>query len=578
MPISTSIKKTLRHFFYLLCNLDPRDVSLWQGEDGVSLEFDGDQPCVHYSALDVVSTYLISSPIFTLPPGVHEISLRGEITSGLCSFGVLDVKQDSWAANQPIRNLDGRSRVLVPLARKTQMQLIISSDNADNPGPVNGVLSRVKVEMKADRTAAEEMISKDAEQANLSQWRRKAQPKQLLDALHAEVSSTQPRRAKSYGVVGATEIGYASRSITNVQHDDVLYTLVANAGDDTVTVLERTRPGDALKWKCDLQFPQYSTPIDVQAIATENDHMIGVSFFHMQEISSEFGLTGFGMVSLNSILDRAKTNQKVEVEKSEIHFLHQRGSFRGARNAAVVDDGEQRWMAVTDRDRSAVWVFHQKYKGKEWGTPPSLIPLIKSFEPVGITGIKRGQKAVFYASARLLPQIATIEVTGDEPPKVMAITEVGGLSRSSIAIGAFGAEKKLGLAVGLWGGDPTNITIPYQGSVFIADILDDGTLTNHAWFDAGINTTDVVAGDLDGDGEDELAVLNYGNGLNLETRSHLGDLQIFKRTTGGFECVAQLDIPSPRIGSVTDFDGDGKPELGVTLFHEKRLAIIKYFA
>ena len=52
---------------------------------------------------------------------------------------------------------------------------------------------------------------------------------------------------------------------------------IANAGGDSVTMLERKCSAEPLKWKCDLQFPKYSTPIDVQAVRADDDDMIGIS-------------------------------------------------------------------------------------------------------------------------------------------------------------------------------------------------------------------------------------------------------------------------------------------------------------
>lgn len=578
MPLISSIKKSFRHFLISVRNYDPRDIALWQSDEEIREGLDSDKPCIHYSALDVEFDYLIRSPMFVLSAGLYEISLRGEITEGACSFGVLNVKNDSWITTQQIRALDGRARVLVPILKKELLQLVISANNTNGSASVTATLSKVKVEKKGDRSVAESMITQRAEQEDISRWRREVQPQQLLENLEAEIAHSEPRPAGSYGIVEATEIGYAARSIASFVKDKALYILVANAGDDTVTVLERELPSEPLKRKCDFQFPKFSTPIDVQTIQTENDGILGISFFHMQEVVSSFGMTGFGAISTNLVLERAAISDVVEIDKSEIQFLHSRDHFRGARNSAVVGkEGGHRWLAVADRDASAIWFFYQAPEDETWRTPAYVMQLSAGFEPVGITGIMRGEKAVFYASARLLPQIATIVIAAEEDPEITAITDVGGLSRSSIAIGLFNNDKKLGLAVGLWGGDPRKITIPYQGSVFYADISDSGSLINHLWFEAGVNTTDVIAGDLDGDGMDELVVLNYGNGLNLEERSHLGDMQIFKKTTDNFECVATIDIPSPRIGLIADFDGDGRQELGVTLFHENRFVVIKHF-
>jgi len=578
MYMLSKIKKYVRHFLISLRNSNPRDISLWVGAPLTNFEFDRDKPCIHYSASQTKFEFLIQSPQFSLAPGVYEISLRGEITEGACSFGVLNVKSNSWVVTQPMCDLGGQSHVVVPIVQKQYLQLVISANNANSSGLVSGTLSRVMIENIGDRSAAASMISSQAEQTEHVRWRQEEQPKQLLKKLEADIMSRKRTdKSNHYALIEAAKIGYAARSAISVTLRDRFFVLVANAGDDSVTLLEREHVGGSLKRKCDLHFPEYCTPIDLQEIPVENDSLIGISFFHMQKVASAFGDTGYGTLSLNWILERTKSDQTIQVDKSDIQILHTRDGFWGARNSTIVCGGNLgRWLAVADRDASSIWLFYQAPNDKDWRVSPQVLPLEDGFEPVGISGIVRGRKAIFYVAARLLPKLAVIEATSREEAKIISVVNTGGLSRSSISIGRFDETSALSLAIGLWGGDPTDVTTPYKGSIFCADISDEGALINYCWFDTGTNTTDVVAGDFDNDGFDELVVLNYGNGLNLEERSDLGSLQIFKKKAGIFKCISTFDLPTPRIGLVADFDGDGRDELGVTLFHEKRLVIIKY--
>ncbi len=559
-------------------NKDPRDISLWRAEGGVSVEINPTRYAIDFSVPEIENGYLLRSPPFVLRPGVHEISLNVATTKGACSLGVLDVRQDNWIASRAIDASDRQFHVVVPVTRKTLVELIVSAGNVAGAGPISATLSSVELETHGDRAAAETIILQRSERAELARWRREVQPRILLENLEAEIARQVAEPSNGYGIVGAVEIGYAARSITTLTRGDRLYVFVANAGDDSVTVLERAHPGASLVWKCDLLFPEFSTPIDVQAIQTKTETVLGVSFFHMQDVASHFGMTGFGTIPLDLILDRSKSNSAIRIDKAEIRILFSRSGIQGARNSAFLDGGKLgRWIAVADRDASLIALLYQSSDDVEWRLPAVLIPLEDGFEPVGISGHIQGNNAVFYSASRLSPKLAQVVCGADNQTHAVSMTDIGGLSRSSIAIGTFGKNKEMGLAVGLWGGDPRNVTTPYQGAVFYADINENGDLVNHAWFDAGINTTDVVAGDLDGDGIDELAVLNYGNGLNLDERSHLGDLQLFKKISGEFQHIATLDLPTPRIGLVTDYDGDGKLELGITLFHEKRLIIARHF-
>lgn len=574
----SKVKKTLRQCLISIRNFDPQQVNLWCGESLVKFELDRDKSIVHFSANQVKSEFLIQSPQFSLTPGVYDISLIGEINDGNCMFGVLDVKRNLWVATQPIFDLGGRAHVEMPIIKKEYLQLVISANNINSSGSISGTLSQVLITKTGDISSASSMIENQAEQAERVRWRQEEQPKQLLEQLDADIEAVKLANINNqYAVIKAAKIGYAARSAISVTLRDRFFVLVANAGDDTVTLLEREQVGGLLKWQCDLQFPEFSTPVDLQNISGDDDILIGISFFHMQKVTSAFGDTSYGTVSLNWILERSKSKQKINVEKSDIRILHSRTGFWGARNSTIVYGGNLgRWLAVTDRDASSVWLFYQSPDDKDWQLPPQVLPLEAGFEPVGISGLIRGQKAIFYVAARLLPKVAAIEATPLGEAKIISEVDTGGLSRSSISIGRFDESSALSLAIGLWGGDPTDVTTPHTGSIFCADILDDGELTNFNWFDAGTNTTDVVAGDFDNDGFDELVVLNYGNGLNLEERSDLGNLQVFKKFLGNFKCISTIDLPTPRIGLVADFDGDGRDELGVTLFHEKRLAIIKH--
>lgn len=578
MHIISYIRKFIRHLLISVRNFDPQDITLWLGGSLESFELDKIKTCINFSASNVQFESLLQSPQFSLSPGVYDISVRGDIATGSCMFGVLDIKRNKWVVTQAMRNLGGRSRVVVPIVQSEHLQLIISANNSNASGPVSGMLSQVVIALKGDASDAESMIAKQAEKAGRALWRQEEQPRQLLEKLDADIKNHKfSHRNNYYAVIEAAQIGYAARSTISVSFNDKLYVLVANAGDDTVTLLEREQVGDPLKWKCDLQFPEYCTPIDLQKIQSENDTLIGICFFHMQKVASAFGDTGYGTVSFNWILERSESDQPIKVNKSEIRMLYSRRGYWGARNSSVIDGGALgRWLAIADRDESNIVLFYQSQEDKVWRTPPEVISLEEGFEPVGISGLIRGQKAVFYIASRLLPKLAIIEATLVEEAKVISLVNIDGLSRSSVAIGKFDGGSGLSLAIGLWGGKPTDVTTLYKGSVFCSDISDDGSLTNHSWFTTGINTTDVVVGDLDNDGFDELVVLNYGNGLNLEERSDLGNLQIFKKSEGIFKCLSTHDLPTPRIGLVADFDGDGRDELGVTLFHEKRLVIIKY--
>ena len=150
-------------------------------------------------------------------------------------------------------------------------------------------------------------------------------------------------------------------------------------------------------------------------------------------------------------------------------------------------------------------------------------------------------------------------------------------TRSQISIG--NVSNKKFLAIGLWGGEITNLNESHNGYVQIFE-LDNlfKIIPNESFLiPSGINTTDVIFFDFDSDGDDEIFSLNYGNGINILKRNNFGDVSIFKFIGDSFKNIGTIKIPSPRISYVGDFDGDKVNEIGFTLFYEKRLCIFKKY-
>ena len=94
----------------------------------------------------------------------------------------------------------------------------------------------------------------------------------------------------------------------------------------------------------------------------------------------------------------------------------------------------------------------------------------------------------------------------------------------------------------------------------------------------GVNATDAVIGDFDGDGRDEVAVLAYGVGLNHMTRGDEGGILVYKWIDDAWQKAWQIDVPHPRIGLASDIDQDGCQELIVSLFFANRLVVVDFCA
>ncbi len=534
---------------------------------------------VRFSAGNVQFEYLALGQEQALEAGLYRIRITGAIEEGRCAVGLLDVQAASWLSMTEITGPGELALPDLPLLEDKKVQVIVSASNFDARRPVKGAVGGLKIQQIGDASAARSARSKSDELVALKAWRRDEQPAILMRALDQAIAAGAAAAVNGYRVTEAPTIGYAARSLLPVDAGgDGFFVLIANAGDESISLLKRDSRG-ALAPVGQVFFPQHSTPIDLTALPGPNGVELGICFFHMAAAATEFGVTGFGTLPFSLIIERAAAGGAVR--KEEINFLHQRDGHWGARNGAMIRDaGHGDWLAVNDRDGSQVWFLQRPTSEASWRLPAAVLPLEPGFDPVGVTGIALAAtgRPVFYVASRLLPKLLVI-APGDAAgaaPEILQTVDIGGLSRSSVAIGDFDGSGRRRLAVGLWGGDPREVSTPFEGEVFHAEIDDTGRIANPRKFKSGTNTTDVVAGDLDGDGRDELVVLNYGAGLNLEERSDVGDVRVFKAAGGTFDLAATLELPTPRIGTVADFDGDGKVELGATLFFEKRLPIVKF--
>jgi hypothetical protein len=171
-------------------------------------------------------------------------------------------------------------------------------------------------------------------------------------------------------------------------------------------------------------------------------------------------------------------------------------------------------------------------------------------------------------------ELTFVEKSG-ESYRITRRLEIGGVSRSNVAVGHFRNKQLCDAAVALWGGDPSKFYEEAVGKICVLLQNERNEFDEMTCFDGGIHPTDVVAGDFDGDGLDELAVLNYGCGMNHLDRTNPGGVQIFKFRDNAFQKVTDIPLPNPRIGLSYDIDGDGRDELFVSLFFEKKLVLLK---
>src|SRR5205814_2116228 len=119
----------------------------------------------------------------------------------------------------------------------------------------------------------------------------------------------------------------------------------------------------------------------------------------------------------------------------------------------------------------------------------------------------------------------------------------------AMAVGDFNGDGKSDLAV-------ANV-VSNNLSVFLGK--SDGTLQVSASYDVGPSPRSVAAGDFNGDGRPDLAVANLALGLYSPSVSVL-----LGKGDGTFEPAVKYAVGfDPRFVAVSDFNGDGKPDLAV---------------
>src|SRR5207253_530444 len=131
-------------------------------------------------------------------------------------------------------------------------------------------------------------------------------------------------------------------------------------------------------------------------------------------------------------------------------------------------------------------------------------------------------------------------------------------SVSSSVVGDFNGDGKQDLAV---------INYPNSLSILLGDGAGGFTTTNYA---IGSYAVSIAVGDFNGDGKQDLAVANYGTGSDPNTVSILlGD------GAGGFRARTNFPVgSSPASVAVGDFNNDGKQDLAVANTGSNNVSIL----
>lgn len=390
---------------------------------------------------------------------------------------------------------------------------------------------------------------------------------------------------KKYRLVDYIHSGYAIRAIDFIESfDRQTYLVTADVGDDTVSVFPIRN--SSFDKRIPVRLPDKCAPIGISSVnlfsKPDESEALLLSTFNFDETDTIRNVTDLGFFySIDDLLEFAKQDN-IHYENSALyHNVLKRQGHWGFRCVNTCVIGETVYVASCDRSTDMVCIIEIP-KGAQEIKPEYIHKLDIGYdtnraEPVFVEIASIRDNPVFIISQRCYPELTIISKNETGKFFIKQRVDVRGQSRSSVTVGKFRSDTQFDIALALWGGDPNNVNEVVKGE--LAVLLDDGTgsYSPPVLYKAGVHPTDVVSGDFDGDGLDEIAVLNYGSGLNYDDRIDPGSIQIFKYVDEEFTMIEEVYVPYPRIGVSKDLDNDGKDELFVSLFFDKCLVAIKYF-
>lgn len=385
-----------------------------------------------------------------------------------------------------------------------------------------------------------------------------------------------------YRVIALGELGYATRAMAHVPDEaGGVQVVTAEVGDDSISIL---RFDGSEFTRCNrINFPRRSAPMAVACIRQggEDDHVPLVGTFnydvtHEQVPASRlYGLD-------HKVFECNGSEFGIDEVGEELLVREGHHGFRAIASCGLGND--RSLIAITDRDSDVVWVAEKDWiqsvlKESDFYTVELSSSSDTEVQPIGIAILPPVGKMEHPRILVGQRQSAAITVLSKDRSGRFSIERsisIDGLSRSSISVAEARGKGKYDVLVALWGGDPQDLDTPRQGKVAVVEVTEEGDFTPVRYLDSGTHPTDVVSGDFDGDGKDEVAVLNYGAGLSLKTRTDRGDVRILKHIDGEYREVTRLMLPSPRIGHTVRLGRDEPEMLLVSLFFERKVAAIKF--
>lgn len=532
--------------------------------------------------------YLLVSPTIQLPYGHYVIDFRLNIELGGVTVGISDEEITQWQLTENYHASTNGRLILTAPPRGMRVRVVIAACNPYGEATTKFTLKSLQTRRSAALFAHYRADLERRKGNWLHKWRtegksfvynRKADLLKVQGRSLLAVKRGGPRLSSSsgsYQVVDTVDVGYAVRSIAPVRgKDGSLCLLTADVGDDSVSVVPVR--GGRLMPRQRIQFPKQSTPMCISTVRRPDGSDIPiVSFFNFDTTATNHKKTYVAAIDDVAALS---TRREVNDIKRELSVLLERHGHWGFRGTCVEQRPDLSYqIGAVDRNADMFYLLTGKSDEGRIAGEVERLDIGEPTEPIGVSAAPApddpGQCA-FYMSSRKSEDLVVAGRNSDGNLEVRQRYPLRGMSRSSIAVGRMIDRERCDVAVALWGGDPTNLNSANTGSFVVGQLAPDGAIEGEVREQAGINPTDIVAGDFDGDGLDEIAVLNYGNGLGPADRTIPGGVEIYKYIGRGFTRVAQFGLANPRIATVMDIDGDGRQELILSLFFERRLVVIK---
>lgn len=564
--------------------IDLGPLNTWEAVGTARAETRADSGAAELHAEGVRYEYLLAGPRRVLLPGVYRVCCEASVTRGEVAVGVLDSLGRRWAGNVAL-TATGESTLTIAVLRPSIYRVVLSGHNHAAPVPVEATVIRVSL-LKIGGVASALMATTRAAAREATRFSRAyLKPFLYVATLRIQRASTIAWRglrpaAEMYGfparfcVVDFGSLGYAVRSLALLRRrDGMSYIVSADFGDDTLSFLEFFH--GRLGARRVVRLPKLSAPLPVCALPRENaDDILCLGLFNLDESGAQRRVTSLLMSEEPKALVSA--GWVPDPEKS-MTVLASRAGHWGYRGLSVIPGkgGGIYHLAAVDRDAGRLQTFCVDVRDKPTVRAASELELPQKLEPIGI-GMLLGQDGAitYFLNSRHFENLYTIRQDRDGALAIKDTVPLGGRSRSSVAVARLGKGRR-SIVVALWGGAPLEINDAVRGKVVVADLDDENGVCGCREFLAGVHPTDVACGDFDGDGVDEIAVLNYGTGLGPADRSHPGGLEFFKECEDGFRCIGRVCLPNPRIAKVIDIDNDGRDELLVSLFFERMVVLVK---